>query len=63
MLTGLLSFTTGNGGPCGSQQSSSALGGAAAAEQDFTLHAAHLVVIVPGQLCAGPDPPAQRHKR
>lgn len=42
-----------------SQESPSALSGATAAEQHLPLHAAHLVVVVPRQLRAGPDPPAR----
>lgn len=42
-----------------SQESPSALGGATAAEQHLPLHAAHLVVVVPRQLRAGPNPPAR----
>lgn len=42
-----------------SQESPSALGGPTAAEQHLPLHAAHLVVIVPRQLRAGPNPPAR----
>lgn len=42
-----------------SQESPSALGGAAAAQQHLPLHAAHLVVVVPRQLRAGPNPPAR----
>lgn len=42
-----------------SQESPSALGGATAAEQHLPLHAAHLVVVVPRELRACPNPPAQ----
>lgn len=44
----------------GSQQSSSAFCGPAAAEQLFSLHAAHLIVVVPRQLGTGPDSSAQK---
>lgn len=47
----------------GSQQSSSAFCGAAAAEQLFSLHAAHLIVVVPCQLGTGPDSSASKHRQ
>lgn len=47
---------------CGSQQSSAALGGAAAAEQHLPFHAADLVVVVPGQLRASTDPSGIQRK-
>lgn len=48
---------------CCSQQSTSALSRSTAAEQHFALHAAHLIVVVPGQLRAGPDPSARGHEQ
>lgn len=44
---------------CRSQKSSSALGGPTAAEQHLPHHTAHLVVVVPRQLRASPNPPAR----
>lgn len=41
------------------QQPPPALDGPAAAQQLLALHAAHLVVVIPGQLRPGPDPPAE----
>lgn len=49
----------GSRGDGGSQQPPTALCGAAATEQHFALHAAHLIVVVPGQFRAGPDPSAK----
>lgn len=48
---------------CSSQQSPSALSGSTAAQQHLPLHTTHLIVVVPGQLCAGPDPSAQEHQQ
>lgn len=48
---------------CRSQKSSSALGGPTAAEQHLPHHTAHLVVVVPRQLRASPNPPARAHAR
>lgn len=54
----------GQGGSTGgSEQPPPALDGPAAAQQLFALHAAHFVVVIPGQLRASTDPPGERRTR
>lgn len=43
----------------GSEQAAPAVDGPAAAQQLLALHAADLVVVIPGQLRAGSDPPGE----
>lgn len=43
----------------GSEQAAPAVDGPAAAQQLLALHAADLVVVIPGQLRAGSDPPEE----
>lgn len=47
------------GARLGSQQPPSALDSPAAAQQLFAFHAAHFVVVIPRQLCAGSYPPGK----
>lgn len=46
----------------GSEQAAPAVDGPAAAQQLLPLHAANLVVVIPGQLCASSDPPGKGKK-
>jgi len=52
-----------NGGVGVSQQPPPAFSGPTATEELLALHTAHLVIVVPGELCPGSDTPAHQTRQ